>query len=78
MFHFRSLPSGSEWSASVVVYGDMGAGNAISIPILVRDVHSDMYHAVIHAGDFAYNMNDVSTVLITKETWKRGLFLPND
>ncbi|ROT76163.1 Iron/zinc purple acid phosphatase-like protein [Penaeus vannamei] len=36
---------------------DMGAVNAQSLPRLQEEVQRGMYDAVIHVGDFAYNMD---------------------
>ena len=38
----------------------MGNKNAVSLPALQRDTQSGMYDMILHVGDFAYNMNDVS------------------
>uniref|UniRef100_A0A1A9WFZ6 Purple acid phosphatase n=1 Tax=Glossina brevipalpis TaxID=37001 RepID=A0A1A9WFZ6_9MUSC len=44
------------WSPSLAIYGDMGLTYAYSLPYLSDDVQNHMYSAVIHNGDFAYNL----------------------
>uniref|UniRef100_A0A1B0BP11 Purple acid phosphatase n=1 Tax=Glossina palpalis gambiensis TaxID=67801 RepID=A0A1B0BP11_9MUSC len=44
------------WSPSLAIYGDMGLTYAYSLPYLSDDVQNRMYNAVIHNGDFAYNL----------------------
>lgn len=43
---------------TLAVYGDMGVDNARSLPILQRDLAAGGFDAVLHVGDFAYNMDD--------------------
>ena len=38
----------------------MGNKNAVSLPALQRDTQSGMYDMILHVGDFAYDMNNVS------------------
>ena len=42
----------------------MGNKNAVSLPALQRDTQSGMYDMILHVGDFAYDMNNVSMHLI--------------
>lgn len=42
---------------SVAIFGDMGTENAQSLPYLQKDVDQDLYDALIHVGDFAYDMD---------------------
>uniref|UniRef100_A0A1A9ZD64 Purple acid phosphatase n=1 Tax=Glossina pallidipes TaxID=7398 RepID=A0A1A9ZD64_GLOPL len=44
------------WSPSLAIYGDMGLTYAYSLPYLSDDVQNRMYNAVIHNGNFAYNL----------------------
>jgi hypothetical protein len=61
IFWFNTYPAPSEkWSPSFAVYGDMGNKNAVSLPALQRDTQSGMYDMILHVGDFAYDMNNVS------------------
>ncbi|XP_054727487.1 acid phosphatase type 7 isoform X3 [Anastrepha obliqua] len=56
-FEFRTVPTGDDWSPTVALYGDMGNENAQSLARLQQDTQSGMYDAIIHVGDFAYDMN---------------------
>jgi hypothetical protein len=62
LFAFRSMREGSDWSPSLAVYGDLGSVNAQSLVRLQREVQQGMYHAIVHVGDFAYDMNSVSFI----------------
>lgn len=42
----------------VALYGDLGLINGQSTKRLVSDIDKDMYHAIIHNGDFGYDLND--------------------
>lgn len=55
-FHFRTMPAGEDWSPSLAIFGDMGSINAQSIPRLVSDASLGMYDAILHVGDFAYDL----------------------
>ncbi|XP_070488858.1 acid phosphatase type 7 isoform X1 [Equus przewalskii] len=56
-FRFRALKNGPHWSPRLAVYGDLGADNPKALPRLRRDTQQGMYDAVLHVGDFAYNMD---------------------
>nr|CAD7394660.1 unnamed protein product [Timema cristinae] len=58
VFWFKTRPPGQSWSPALAVYGDLGYHNARSLPHLQNEVQRGFYDAVIHAGDFAYDMND--------------------
>nr|CAD7398004.1 unnamed protein product [Timema poppensis] len=58
VFWFKTRPPGNSWSPALAVYGDLGYHNARSLPHLQNEVQRGFYDAVIHAGDFAYDMND--------------------
>ncbi|XP_043246196.1 acid phosphatase type 7-like [Amphibalanus amphitrite] len=57
LFFFTSMAAGVDWSPRLAVYGDMGSENAQSLPRLQRDVQQGLYDAVLHVGDFAYDMD---------------------
>ncbi|KAK7074236.1 hypothetical protein SK128_015058 [Halocaridina rubra] len=57
MFSFKTWRNGTDWPVSVALYGDMGAVNPQSLPRLQEETQRGMYDAVIHVGDFAYDMN---------------------
>ena len=54
----------SGWSPRFAVYGDMGTENAVSLPWLVEEATTGDIDAVLHLGDFAYNLFNVSSPLI--------------
>ncbi|KAJ9581516.1 hypothetical protein L9F63_023307, partial [Diploptera punctata] len=56
-FWFSTPPGDSNWSPRLLVYGDLGSENGRSLPYLQEEVMSGKYHAVLHIGDFAYDMN---------------------
>ncbi|CAD7086846.1 unnamed protein product [Hermetia illucens] len=56
-FWFKTPPSGTNWSPSLAIFGDMGNENAQSLSRLEQDTQREMYDAIIHVGDFAYDMN---------------------
>ncbi|KAM9037865.1 acid phosphatase type 7 isoform 1-T1 [Sarcophilus harrisii] len=56
-FRFRALKSGPSWSPRLAVFGDMGADNPQALPRLRRETQQGMYDAILHVGDFAYNMD---------------------
>ena len=43
----------------MAVYGDMGRSNAVSLPWLVEEAASGGIDAVLHVGDFAYDLFSV-------------------
>ena len=47
----------------------MGNKNAVSLPALQRDTQSGMYDMILHVGDFAYDMNNVSKRLASVWLW---------
>ncbi|BFZ07359.1 hypothetical protein BsWGS_10399 [Bradybaena similaris] len=56
VFYFTSMPAGENWDPSLVVIGDLGSANAQSLPRLQLDAAAGMYDAIIHVGDFAYDL----------------------
>lgn len=56
-FYFHTVPEGSDWAPSLAIFGDMGNENAQSMARLQEDTQRHMYDAIIHVGDFAYDMN---------------------
>nr|XP_019606871.1 PREDICTED: acid phosphatase type 7 isoform X2 [Rhinolophus sinicus] len=56
-FRFRALNDGPHWSPRLAVFGDMGTDNPKALPRLRRDTQQGMYDAVLHVGDFAYDMD---------------------
>lgn len=48
------------WLPHLAIYGDLGSDNAQSLSRLQREIQTGVYDAVIHVGDFAYDMDSVS------------------
>lgn len=57
IYEFKTPPAGDNWSPSLAIYGDMGNENAQSLGRLQQDAERGMYDAIIHVGDFAYDMD---------------------
>jgi hypothetical protein len=53
------MQAGSDWSPRFAIFGDMGNINAQSLPRLEEDTLSGLYDAILHVGDFAYDMATV-------------------
>lgn len=56
-FFFTTFPSGSDWKPRIALFGDMGNENIQSLPRLQEETQRGLYDAIIHVGDFAYDMN---------------------
>ncbi|XP_018432420.1 PREDICTED: acid phosphatase type 7 [Nanorana parkeri] len=56
-FYFRALWNDPSWSPRLAVFGDMGNENAQSLSRLQKETQMDMYDAILHVGDFAYDMD---------------------
>lgn len=57
IFFFKTFPDGVNWQPRIVLYGDMGNENIQSLPRLQEETQRGLYDAIIHVGDFAYDMN---------------------
>lgn len=57
IYKFNAMKNGSNWSPKFAVFGDLGNKNAQSLPRLQEEVQRDVYDAVLHVGDFAYDMD---------------------
>uniref|UniRef100_A0A0K8SGT6 Purple acid phosphatase n=1 Tax=Lygus hesperus TaxID=30085 RepID=A0A0K8SGT6_LYGHE len=57
-FWFRTVDNTTDWAPKLAVYGDMGNENARSLPFLQRESLVGSLDAVLHVGDFAYDMRD--------------------
>ena len=66
VFWFTALKSGTEWSPRFAIYGDLGNVNGQSIPRLQQEVSRGAFDAVLHVGDFAYDLHSVSFSLFSK------------
>lgn len=56
-FFFKTYPEGVDWQPRIALYGDMGNENIQSLPRLQQETQRGFYDAIIHVGDFAYDMN---------------------
>ena len=56
-FFFKTFPNGTQWSPRIAMFGDMGNENAQSLGRLQEETQRGLYDAIIHVGDFAYDMN---------------------
>ena len=52
---------GEDFNPKVAIFGDLGLKNAVSLPYLRKEVHSKAIDLIIHAGDIAYDLDDVKT-----------------
>ncbi len=58
LFFFKTLPfDSSDWSPRLALFGDMGNANAQSLARLQRETQEGLYDAILHVGDFAYDMD---------------------
>ncbi|XP_066438022.1 acid phosphatase type 7 isoform X2 [Eleutherodactylus coqui] len=57
-FYFRALQVGSSWGPRLAVFGDMGNENPQSLSRLQKETQMEMYDAIFHVGDFAYDMDE--------------------
>ncbi|XP_063167808.1 acid phosphatase type 7 [Candoia aspera] len=56
-YGFRALLSGSSWSPRFALFGDLGLENSQSLPRLYWETQWGWYDAVLHLGDFAYDLD---------------------
>lgn len=57
MYWFKVPLSGENWSPEFAIFGDMGNENAQSLARLQEETQRQRYDAIIHVGDFAYDMD---------------------
>jgi len=57
LFTYRALREGTNWPVHLALFGDMGNANAQSLPRLQQETERDHFDAILHIGDFAYNMD---------------------
>lgn len=65
------MPEGSNWSPRFAIFGDLGNENAQSLPRLQEETMLGFYDAILHVGDFAYDMatvylNNLEKIVNTK------------
>lgn len=63
IYSFRTLPGTTDWSPHFAIFGDLGNTNAQSLPRLQEEAQAGMYDAILHVGDFAYDMDSVIVLL---------------
>lgn len=64
IYSFHTPPcSRDDWSPTLAIYGDMGNENAQSLAHLQKEAQQQMYDAIIHVGDFAYDMDSENSVV---------------
>lgn len=57
-FWFRTPPEDeNDWAPHFAIFGDMGNENAQSLGRLQVETQRDVYDAILHVGDFAYDMD---------------------
>ncbi|XP_052817716.1 acid phosphatase type 7-like [Mya arenaria] len=56
-FFFKTPPMGQAWSPEFIVYGDLGI-HSESLTNLKQEVLKGKYTALLHVGDFGYNLYD--------------------
>lgn len=59
-YTFGALRSDNKWSPHIAIFGDMGNENAQSLTRLQEEGQRGMYDAIIHVGDFAYDMHSAN------------------
>ena len=59
LFYFTNRRTDAQWAPKIAVFGDLGTVNAQSLPRLQHEVAMEMIDAVLHVGDFAYNLDSV-------------------
>ncbi|XP_054169250.1 acid phosphatase type 7-like isoform X2 [Oppia nitens] len=57
VYWFSAMKSGTNWSPKFAVIGDLGNVNGISVPYIQKAISKGQYDAVLHIGDFAYDMD---------------------
>ncbi|XP_037933617.1 acid phosphatase type 7 isoform X2 [Teleopsis dalmanni] len=57
IYWFHTPKNHTMWSPSIAIYGDLGNQNAQSLPRLQQEAQRGLYDAIIHVGDFAYDMH---------------------
>nr|AYV89047.1 Iron/zinc purple acid phosphatase-like protein [Tetranychus truncatus] len=57
IFWFKTIKDGVDWSPTFAVFGDLGNDNGKSIPKLQQDSQDGAFDAILHVGDFAYDLD---------------------
>jgi hypothetical protein len=56
LYFFTAMKKGQDWSPRFAVFGDMGNANAQSLSMLQEETLRGNFDAILHVGDFAYDM----------------------
>lgn len=51
------------WAPHLAIFGDMGNENAQSLGRLQEETQQDVYDAIFHIGDFAYDMDSENAAI---------------
>ncbi|XP_067099951.1 acid phosphatase type 7 isoform X1 [Osmerus mordax] len=57
-FAFTALNDSTSFSPRLALYGDLGNANPQSLARLQKETQQGMYDAILHIGDFAYDMDE--------------------
>nr|XP_014351713.1 PREDICTED: iron/zinc purple acid phosphatase-like protein [Latimeria chalumnae] len=60
LFAFKAVREDTDWSPRFAAFGDMGNENPQSLGRLQKETQLGMYDAILHIGDFAYDMHEVN------------------
>lgn len=63
LFYFHTPPTRDGWQPHLAIYGDMGNENAQSLGRLQEETQRGLYDAILHVGDFAYDMDTVRYII---------------
>uniref|UniRef100_A0A672H5U7 Purple acid phosphatase n=1 Tax=Salarias fasciatus TaxID=181472 RepID=A0A672H5U7_SALFA len=58
VFFFTALNDSSSFSPRFALYGDLGNENPQSLARLQKEAQQGLYDAILHIGDFAYDMHE--------------------
>ncbi|KAG9268176.1 acid phosphatase type 7 [Astyanax mexicanus] len=58
LFYFTALNESASFSPRFALFGDMGNENPQSLARLQKETQAGMYDAILHIGDFAYDMHE--------------------
>ncbi|RWS15355.1 iron/zinc purple acid phosphatase-like protein, partial [Dinothrombium tinctorium] len=56
-YSFTTLKDGSNWSPRFAIIGDLGLVNALSLPLIAKEVSENRYDIIFHDGDLAYDLH---------------------
>ncbi|XP_058052308.1 acid phosphatase type 7 isoform X4 [Ahaetulla prasina] len=62
-YGFQALLNGSSWSPRFALFGDLGLENPQSLSQLQRETQQGWYDAVLHIGDFAYDLDSDNALI---------------